>query len=255
MNFLNHDLREGGGYDYKKAIVDTFLTIINEIAEAKELGLSLLCEFIEDCEYAQLSTRILHVLGQEGPKTSTPSKFIRFIYNRVILESAVVRAAAVTSLAKFGLCVESLRQSSLILIRRCLKDNDDEVRDRATYYLALLQQEKEYQQKNANIELPVPLVNLEKGIQSYLSMNIEGSFDISKVPTEVIETAEEKEAKAKIAAAQKRKLKLQGQLKVPLMNTLLPFFLFQNLLLLENYSQVLNLLNSLNQKLNIQLHV
>lgn len=39
-----------------------------------------------------LATKILHLLGREGPRTPTPSKYIRFIYNRVILENAAVRA-------------------------------------------------------------------------------------------------------------------------------------------------------------------
>lgn len=55
-------------------------------------GLAHLCEFIEDCEHTVLATKILHLLGREGPRTPTPSKYIRFIYNRVILENAAVRA-------------------------------------------------------------------------------------------------------------------------------------------------------------------
>jgi coatomer protein complex subunit gamma len=51
-----------------------------------------LCEFIEDCEHTSLATRILHLLGREGPRTTTPAKYIRYIYNRVILENAPVRA-------------------------------------------------------------------------------------------------------------------------------------------------------------------
>ena len=125
-----------GGFDYKKAIVDTIITIIEENTEAKEAGtftiifpsLSLLplrrailwlttkfrvtatiffemfnfffhytglghlCEFIEDCEHTVLATKILHLLGREGPRSQNPSKYIRFIYNRVILENAAVRA-------------------------------------------------------------------------------------------------------------------------------------------------------------------
>ena len=80
-----------GGFEYKKAIVDSIITIIEENAEAKEAGLAHLCEFIEDCEHTVLATRILHLLGREGPRTPTPSKYIRFIYNRVILENAAVR--------------------------------------------------------------------------------------------------------------------------------------------------------------------
>jgi hypothetical protein len=48
-------------------------------------------------------------LGNEGPKTSDPSKYIRYIYNRVILENATVRASAVSTLAKFGALVDSLK--------------------------------------------------------------------------------------------------------------------------------------------------
>ena len=56
------------------------------------LGLAHLCEFIEDCEHVDLATRILHLLGKEGPRTQQPFKYIRFIYNRVLLESPPVRA-------------------------------------------------------------------------------------------------------------------------------------------------------------------
>jgi coatomer subunit gamma len=104
------------------------------------IALAHLCEFIEDCEFTKLSVRILHVLGVEGPKTATPTKFIRYIYNRVILENSIVRAAAVSALAKFGVNVEdtSVKKSVRILLTRCLDDVDDEVRDRATLYLSLM---------------------------------------------------------------------------------------------------------------------
>ena len=72
--------------------MDSIIVIIEENPEAKEAGLAHLCEFIEDCEHTSLATRILHLLGQEGPRTQTPSKYIRFIFNRVILESAAIRA-------------------------------------------------------------------------------------------------------------------------------------------------------------------
>ena len=72
--------------------MDTLISIIEENPEAKEAGLAHLCEFIEDCEHTVLATRILHLLGREGPRTPQPSKYIRFIYNRIILENAAVRA-------------------------------------------------------------------------------------------------------------------------------------------------------------------
>ncbi len=63
------------------------------------------------------------------------ASFVRFIYNRIILENAVIRSAAVVALAKFGAQVPSLRPSIITLLTRCQDDDDDEVRDRATLHL------------------------------------------------------------------------------------------------------------------------
>lgn len=50
LNFLSNVLREDGGFDYKKSIVDSILILIREIPDAKEIGLAHLCEFIEVCD-------------------------------------------------------------------------------------------------------------------------------------------------------------------------------------------------------------
>jgi hypothetical protein len=116
------------------------------------VALMHLCEFIEDCEYNNLAVRILHLLGTEGPKTEKPSRFIRYIYNRVVLENAIVRAAAVTALAKFGAwegAGQNVKNSIKVLLTRCLDDPEDEVRDRAALNLKLLDN-KEAAQKFIN---------------------------------------------------------------------------------------------------------
>ena len=79
----------------------------------------------------------------EGPKTSQPTKYIRYIYNRVVLENAIVRAAAVTALTKFGVGPQDaeVKRSVTVLLTRCLDDSDDEVRDRAALSLRLMQEE------------------------------------------------------------------------------------------------------------------
>lgn len=64
MNFLSNILREEGGFEYKKAIVDSILVLIREIPDAKESGLSHLCEFIEDCEFTYLSTQVNCIMGR-----------------------------------------------------------------------------------------------------------------------------------------------------------------------------------------------
>merc|ERR1712121_328591 len=125
LNFLSGMLRDEGGLDYKASIADTVITVIEENPEAKENGLANLCEFIEDCEHTSLAVRILHLLGEEGPRASNPSKYIRFVYNRVILEAATIRAAAVTTLARFGALCEDLKPNILVLLGRICLDSDD----------------------------------------------------------------------------------------------------------------------------------
>ncbi|CAL9151207.1 unnamed protein product [Musa hybrid cultivar] len=189
MNFLSNILREEGGFEYKKAIVDSIVILIRDIPDAKESGLFHLCEFIEDCEFAYLSSQILHFIGNEGPKTSDPSKYIRYIYNRVILENATVRASAVSTLAKFGAMVDSLKPRILVLLRRCQFDIDDEVRDRATLYLdtlggdASVGETEKYVKDFLFCSLDVPLVNLEKSLRSYEASDM--PFDIYSVPKEI----------------------------------------------------------------------
>ncbi|XP_022234637.2 coatomer subunit gamma [Drosophila obscura] len=183
MNFLSGMLREEGGLEYKTSIVDTIITIIEENVDAKESGLSHLCEFIEDCEHVSLAVRILHLLGKEGPFAATPSKYIRFIYNRVILESPIVRAAAVTALSQFGASCPALLTNILVLLGRCQMDPDDEVRDRATYYLSILNSERADLYKNYIIEREnCSLALLEKALVDHLNGDLEKRFDISIVP-------------------------------------------------------------------------
>ncbi|XP_071691790.1 coatomer subunit gamma-like [Rutidosis leptorrhynchoides] len=189
MGFLSNILREEGGFEYKKAIVDSIVTIIRDIPDAKESGLLHLCEFIEDCEFTYLSTQILHFLGIEGPKTSDPSKFIRYIYNRVPLENPTVRASAVSTLAKFGATVDSLKPRIFILLRRCLYDNDDEVRDRATLYLNTIGGDGSVVETDKEVKeflfgsFDLPLANLETSLKNYEPS--EEPFSIRSVSREV----------------------------------------------------------------------
>lgn len=70
-------------------------------------------------------------------------RYLRYIYNRIILETHQVRSAAVAALARFGACVPSLKADVEELLSRCCTDSDDECRDRATFFLMLLQSSNE----------------------------------------------------------------------------------------------------------------
>eukprot|EP00934_Nitzschia_sp_Nitz4_P002832 Nitzschia sp. Nitz4//scaffold11_size288233//263835//266868//NITZ4_000821-RA/size288233-snap-gene-0.66-mRNA-1//-1//CDS//3329534215//2822//frame0 len=139
VGFMSNFLREEGGFEFKKSIVSSIISLIRAVPESMESSLLHLCEFIEDCEFTQLSTQILHLLGELGPSTSAPARYIRFIYNRVILENSAVRAAAVSALGKFAAQCPSLRTSIMVLLKRSLKDEDDETRDRAAIAVAVLE--------------------------------------------------------------------------------------------------------------------
>jgi len=187
--FLNKILRDEGTLQLKQSTLDAILTVVSNIPESKEIALTELCDFIEDCEFPDLSVQILHLLGQEGPLTSQPSQYIRYIYNRVLLDSGIIRAAAVNSIAKFGLLYEPMKEKVIILLTRCLLDEDDEVRDRATLYLQLLKQNNTRELTRLLVDdVPVPLVNLQKSLEVYINNgDFSDQFDLGTVST-VIES-------------------------------------------------------------------
>ncbi|XP_072948441.1 coatomer subunit gamma-like [Epargyreus clarus] len=199
--FLAGMLRDEGGLEYKAAIADAIIALVEENPDAKETGLAHLCEFIEDCEHTALAVRILHLLGREGPKSRQPSRYIRFIYNRVILESGPVRAAAVSAVAQFGAQRPELLPNIRVLLARCELDDEDEVRDRAIYYSAILDTGDQQLINDYIINVPKPNpVLLEKALRDHIATNPDEPFDINAVPTE-----EPKDSKEDIAEIEVRK--------------------------------------------------
>uniref|UniRef100_A0A3Q2CPV2 Coatomer subunit gamma n=1 Tax=Cyprinodon variegatus TaxID=28743 RepID=A0A3Q2CPV2_CYPVA len=169
MNFLSNMLRDDGGFEYKRAIVDCIISIIEENPESKETGLAHLCEFIEDCEHTVLATKILHL----------PSKYICFIFNRVVLESEAVRAAAVSALAKFGAQNDDLSAE-------CMMDSDDEKALNAAYIFN---------------GLSVSIPGLEKSLHQYTLEPYENPFDMKSVPLATAPITEQKTEIAPVATS------------------------------------------------------
>lgn len=134
------------------------------------------------------------MLGTEGPSTPTPTKYIRYIYNRVILENSIIRGAAVSALTKFGInCPDiAVKQSVKVLLTRCQDDVDDEVRDRATLALEMMKNEslaKQYCVDDSTYALPI----LERELVEYVNLeaNTTKPFNLTAVP--VISKAKEEE--------------------------------------------------------------
>ncbi|PVU99222.1 hypothetical protein BB559_000897 [Furculomyces boomerangus] len=187
LTFLSGALRDEGGFEFKQAIVEAIIGLAKTVDECRETALAHLCEFIEDCEFTRLSVRILYFLGVEGPATSMPTIYIRHIYNRVVLENAQVRAAAVLALAKFGSAPQSdgkLRESINVLLKRCLDDRDDEVRDRAVWALHFIQTDTK-RIRYMRDDSTYPMRTLESKLVDYISnhKNAEkGPISLSTIP-------------------------------------------------------------------------
>lgn len=200
VSFLTDLLRDDGSLQLKSSIVDALFDLIRFLpdANAKQLILMNLCEFIEDCEFTELSVRILHLLGEEGPSTANPSYYIRHIYNRLVLENSIVRSSAVVSLAKFAaVCGGDIARNIKILLGRCLNDVDDEVRDRAAVSLAFIDRaHKELIVSTSRYDLAV----LESQLTNYLNdeTNFDVKFDINEVPILTEEELKSRQYKTKI---------------------------------------------------------
>ena len=173
LNFVASCLKQDGSFQLKQAMVECMLGIMREVPECQEISLLHLAEFIEDCPFDILQCRVLHLLGELGPKMSHPSSYIRFIYNRLILEKGMIRAAAVNALARFGQIAE-LKKSIGLLLRRCLEDRDDEVRERAAMNLKSLETGRPL-----TYALPMSLLALEAAVQKALQGS---SLDLSQAP-------------------------------------------------------------------------
>jgi coatomer subunit gamma len=113
LKFLTDCLKEESNIQFRESVVDTIIEIC---PSQRENALMILAEHIEDCEHSNIQTKIINFLAEEGPKAKNPSSYIRFIYNRVNLEKAVIRAASVTALATFAHKVPYLKASILLLL-------------------------------------------------------------------------------------------------------------------------------------------
>lgn len=179
IGFLSKFLRDEGGFLFKKTIVKTIVSLIQKIPEddVRDIALLYLCEFIEDCEFVNLSTEIIHLIGQYGPQASSPARYVRFIYNRCILEKSAIRASAISALTTFAIECPDLRHSILPLLKSCLTDEDDETRDRVVLALNLIGEdstetnadERDYDARDKNRE--------EKSVVRVLTSKLPMSFD------------------------------------------------------------------------------
>ena len=143
FNFFTNLLKLPSEERAKIEIVQAITWFIKNIEEYKRQGLVHLAEYVEDCSYESLKTKILLSLGVESQGLSNINQLIRHIYNRVIIEGPIVRSAAISALGEIANRNENYLDKILPLIKNSLTDNDNEVRERAFFYYKSLSKNNE----------------------------------------------------------------------------------------------------------------
>ena len=59
----------------------------------------------------------MSIFNKEASKKAAPKKIIRFINNRIHLEDAEIRAAAIGTLGKFGLKYPDIKENIINLVQ------------------------------------------------------------------------------------------------------------------------------------------
>ncbi|CCW62239.1 unnamed protein product [Phytomonas sp. EM1] len=137
LSFLLKFLVSNGSKELKEKVLSSMIEVATVNPESKYCVMKHLAEFIDDCEYAGFTKRVLTYLGNEIASCKNPSSFVRYVCNHITLDASDIRIVAVSTLAKIGARVPSLRPSILVHLKRLWNDSDDEVRDRALLYSKL----------------------------------------------------------------------------------------------------------------------
>ncbi len=138
FNFFSNLLKLEAGFSTKDELVECLIWFVHHDKELKRNAIFCLADYIEDCEFDKIKTKILSVLGKDGGHIGSSSQLIRLIYNRIILENPVVRCAALSALGEIANADPESRANALNLTKRSLNDSDHEVRERAYFYYKIL---------------------------------------------------------------------------------------------------------------------
>ena len=192
LTFLSHLLAVKSAALHRAAVA-----AIHRLSAAapkiREHAITILSDYIEDCEYPELVVTVFEFIGAEGPRSQKPLRVLRSVYNRFLLESPPVRAAAVTTIARFA-DVPELKDAVMRLLDRCAHDPDDEVRDRAVFYRVFLDTPAEGSPLAADVSLDA----LQASLEAYLAGDCSAPCDLAAAAEQAkaIETFELPEPEA-----------------------------------------------------------
>lgn len=150
FNFFSNLIKLEASFPIKDELVDSIIWFIHNDKDLKKNAIFCLADYIEDCEFDKIKTKILHILGKEGGNISSSSQLIRLIYNRIVLENPIVRSAAISALGDIANSDNDSKPNVLNLIKRSLYDSDNEVRERAYFYYKILSQSIDENKRKEN---------------------------------------------------------------------------------------------------------
>lgn len=172
IDFLGSALLQKGELAFKKYIIGVIARSAKR-DDVRERMLDLLCLYIEDSQYYQITLDILGVLGEEIPRSKTPARYVVHVLNRLILETSHVRAAALQCL--FNISAAISFSTADCAIRGCLNDSDEMVREMAAFLLRNIEL--------AKITAPFDmeeLGDLKAGVVKHLGEEEEEEKDVQK---------------------------------------------------------------------------
>ncbi|ADM11162.1 vesicle coat complex protein Sec21 gamma subunit [Encephalitozoon intestinalis ATCC 50506] len=139
VDFLGNSLLQRGELEFKKYIIEVISRAVKNDG-MRERILEILCTYIEDSQYYQITLDVLGILGQEIPKSRAPSKYVVHVLNRLILENNHVRAGALQCLYNISSVVSPSTVENAM--KRCLGDQDESIRETAAFLLRNMKLER-----------------------------------------------------------------------------------------------------------------
>ncbi|ELP85171.1 coatomer subunit gamma-1, putative [Entamoeba invadens IP1] len=181
LTFLSNALQIKG-VKFQMAVVNTIRKVCTIQPKVRESALGTLSDYIEDCEYTEIIMKVFAFIGEEGPHSKKPMKYIRSIYNRLLLENPSIRAAAITTLSKFAEIPE-LKKNVIEILKKCAYDDDQEVRDRACFYGIYLDTPVI---ETKVIDNQTDYEKLGNMVEEYLKGDCEQCFDIEEAAKQAV---------------------------------------------------------------------
>lgn len=130
LQFLKKTMRPFQVLEFRKEILDSIIYIINNVPTSRDDALNIAMEFIEDCQFNTLLCKAIDTISDEVVKSKNPLVYLRYFYNRILLEQDCVRLSAISALGRIGLQCPKLKEIVKELLGKCLHDTSDEVREK-----------------------------------------------------------------------------------------------------------------------------